>query len=296
MVTLAAIGTLVFIADWPAFLSILRRIPLQAVVLAFFFGGLTHALLGARWHVIAGPTIPGGFWFHLGVYWRASVLGLLTPGSLGTDAYRILAMGSPSSSRATITGLVVRERFVGLSGYLLSYLAALPFVSDPNGVFTALALPVALLLILLLTAWRLAATASPLVEKYLPARFAQVAGRISAGLRAASGGGLVYSFALTFGACATWFALVYVIATGLAPGVSFAFSALSAVLAELVRIVPLSVQGVGVRESAFGYAFHAGGSSLEVGVATGILAYVIYNLVVGMGGVAMSFAGQRKAT
>lgn len=292
-VTLVALGALVMAVDWPLFISMLRRLSVGTLVTGAVLGLAMHVLLGVRWHVISGRHLTGSLWLHVGVFWRASVFSLLTPASVGADAYRIIALRGGSVGGATIAGLVIRERFVGLTGYLACYLAALALAPGVPQFFPDLAPMVGVGLLAVVGGWITLCAAGGLLRRRSHRRIAQLLERTSVALRAGTTRELVVVFLLTLGACGTWFGMIHVFAIELGARSGFAVSAMTAVLAELVRILPLSVQGIGLRESVFGYAFQASGDAFEIGVATGALAYLIYNLVVGFGGLAVAVAGRR---
>ena len=49
-------------------------------------------------------------------------------------------------------------------------------------------------------------------------------------------------------------------------------------MAELVRLIPLTAQGIGVREGTFAMAFVLVGQSAESGFAVGVIAYLLVSL------------------
>ena len=53
-----------------------------------------------------------------------------------------------------------------------------------------------------------------------------------------------------------------------------------AVLVELVRLVPITIQGIGVREAAYAYCFQIMGHAPENGFVVGAVAYALASLAV----------------
>lgn len=88
-------------------------------------------MLGAlRWHLLRGPAAAAeGYASSLGGYWRALAAGLLLPGSLGMDAYRVLeAAGRPGGTLGAAQG-VVAEKLAALAACALVVGATLPVLA-----------------------------------------------------------------------------------------------------------------------------------------------------------------------
>jgi uncharacterized membrane protein YbhN (UPF0104 family) len=293
--TLAAAGVLVAVVDWGVLLGLLRGMSAAGLLCAFLLGWATHALLGIRWFVIARARMAGNLLFHFGVYWRASLFNFFTPAALGADVFRVLTLRGGAVGPGVVTALIVRERFTGLAGYLASYLGALTLAQPAAPFFSRLAPFMAVGLLALGAAWAALPRAGRMLGSKLGVRYGTPFLQLAAALPEWRGRDLLLALALTLFACATWFMMVMVLARELGSELGFGAAAMTAVIGELVRILPLSIQGVGLRESAFGYAFHAAGLRFESGVATGGVVYLLYNAVVGLAGLAATIIGG-KAT
>jgi hypothetical protein len=77
---------------------------------------------------------------------------------------------------------------------------------------------------------------------------------------------------------AGWCLMVLLIAADL--GIFLPVSAILMICttAELVRLVPFTIQGFGIREGTFALAFVIAGESAEAGFAVGALAYLLVSL------------------
>ena len=87
-------------------------------------------MLGAlRWHWLRGSTGPrDGYRASLGLYWRALAAGLVLPGSIGMDAYRVLdAVDRPAGSLGAAQA-VLAEKLAALAACALIVGALLPLL------------------------------------------------------------------------------------------------------------------------------------------------------------------------
>ena len=77
---------------------------------------------------------------------------------------------------------------------------------------------------------------------------------------------------------AGWCVMVLLIATDFGIHIQVPAILMICTTAELVRLVPLTVQGIGVREGTFAMAFVLVGQSAESGFAVGAVAYLLVSL------------------
>jgi len=71
-----------------------------------------------------------------------------------------------------------------------------------------------------------------------------------------------------------WILAVHVIAIDLNVNISLLTLGVIVVLVELVRLVPVTIQGIGVREGAFAYFVGIVGESPESGFVLGTVSYL----------------------
>lgn len=276
------LGTLFFL-DWQALGDALRRISLAGLAGAFAATLAVFGVLAWRWHLLVQPLAPRTVLEHLRLYLLATYLNSFTPANLGGDAYRVVSLRSAETATAVLLVAVLRERFVGLLSYLLAYLA----------LFLALAAggaPVAALFVSAAAAIAAAALAM-LVAPWLvtaPAlRLDAVAARpllkgalevLDQGARMGSASRLIALLGVSFLGLALWIAAVKIVALDL--GVPVAWPALGAivVLAELVRMLPFTVQGLGLREITFAYLVSLLGGPPESGFMLGAVSYAVLTL------------------
>jgi len=77
---------------------------------------------------------------------------------------------------------------------------------------------------------------------------------------------------------AGWCLMVLLIARDLGIDIQVPAILMICTMAELVRLIPLTVQGIGVREGTFAMAFVLVGQSAESGFAVGVVAYLLVSL------------------
>ncbi|MEO0248899.1 MAG: hypothetical protein ABIN58_05020, partial [candidate division WOR-3 bacterium] len=87
---------------------------------------------------------------------------------------------------------------------------------------------------------------------------------------------------------------VRIIALDLGLDVSWSALGTVAILVELIRLVPITLQGVGVREGSFAYLFKSLGESPETGFALGLVSYLALSMAVGLFGF-LGWSGSRCA-
>jgi hypothetical protein len=90
---------------------------------------------------------------------------------------------------------------------------------------------------------------------------------------------------LSFLAMGLWILTVHMVAVDLGLHVSWLTLGMIVVLVELVRLLPVSIQGIGVREGAYAYLFSVIGESSEAGFVLGTVSYLALSLSVLMAGV-----------
>lgn len=267
-VSAALLAATLYLLDWPALAAAAARLTAWA-----FFGAVLLACapavpLAIRWYRLAGGK--GDFYSCTGRYLYANLLSAVSPGSLGGDVYRFFAFRTPERGGATLIGVLVRERLLGLTSMLIGLLAGvvvMEFYAAYTGreVARVFGLAAACGLVILSLLPRLLPYA-PIPERWRgPAQAA-----LSAGISRAGAGLLGWSLL----ALVLWVAAAHYVADRL--GIEIALPLLVTVVTavELVRIVPITVQGVGLREGVFATLFGLFGYPPENGFVLGAVAYV----------------------
>ncbi|MGE5506087.1 MAG: lysylphosphatidylglycerol synthase domain-containing protein [Actinomycetota bacterium] len=270
-------------------LSRLQPAGLAAVVLLV---ALEFPILGWRWILMVGRVAPLPWREHMRLYLVGIFLSSFTPAQVGGDLYRFVRLSGGAEGKAALAAVILRERLLGLATFLGFYLVclglALAFRPDAVGPAAPLLLPLGGACAVGLVAL---AAAAPLAERVAalsgrpwlaePLRFLAGAARMGRPGRA-----LVLTGLSLLGGCGLWAAAVIAVAVQVGAEVPWLFLAMAAVAVELVRLVPLTAQGIGVREAAFAALFAAAGFSAEQGFVVGAVAYVAASLAMLLAGVA----------
>lgn len=119
-------GTLIRLASNADMATLLAGLLLSPVVV----------ILGAvRWHVLIEPTIRHrvGVGWSIKQYWQALAVGMVTPGAVGMDVYRVMAVGQCGGGYASPAVTVVVEKLIAFLGCALLLMALLRVVDVEPG-------------------------------------------------------------------------------------------------------------------------------------------------------------------
>jgi uncharacterized protein (TIRG00374 family) len=197
-------------------------------------------------------------------YMVGYAFNMILPGSVGGDVYRVIRLGDRTKNRSGALASVVTERLLGLVGLLPVgtvglALTEVRLVGQGQFVLALSALSVILLTLPLWAHPRVVRLLRPVYSRLfrhplarrfsLQARAVRLYGAFSTYTRRALT--LVLPLVATVVARLMWTAAAYL--TGRAIGMRLSYPTYMAVLSitELVRMLPISLGGVGVREGAF---------------------------------------------
>jgi glycosyltransferase 2 family protein len=271
---LKAMGSLALLAlaaallDLPAILTILQGGSAGAFLGALLLFLVSALLLALRWYVLVAAYRPRAWRSHFGRYFRATFLNTFTPANLGGDLYRYHAYRHHAGTDTPLLALLLGERLLGLVAYaaVLSVSCMLLLAFEPAltgqtrslmqwSLWVGLALPLALLL-------------APILRRFPRLPFAEQLAVICAPRR------VVLPLMLTLAGLLCWVGSIKVVAVGLGLPASLPQLLAAATLVELGRFIPLTVQGIGLREGLFAYFLSSLGHSAELCYAVAMLAYL----------------------
>ena len=297
--TLAALAGALWLLDWRALLSLASSIPLHSVLACAAFCALTHTLIAVRWALIVTPDGGAVQWRECAVSLHASLFNLVTPSALGADVYRVLAGGERRGGRTGSAGFVLIERLLGVLGQAVVYVAAYAVLSAGGGVAAAVAPSsqggngVFLSPALVLT---VASLAIVLVLVKGPSAVAARAGAASpalggalrtlAGVTRYRARSLSRPVILSVAAAGFWVMAASPLALSLGLALDPLQLALVVVLTEFSRLIPLSIQGIGVREATFALLASQLGADAAVAFVVCAMTYLLNYVVVGVLGAA----------
>ena len=181
-----------------------------------------------------------------------------------------------------VTLALIRERVVGLVAYLLGYTACfvvlwardMRIASAGNGIFAwsaVIAVLVVLTIALVPIAFRHLTQWSPIARR---PRLIAILRDLASSVTSQSASDFLVLFGLSFLSLAFWIAAIGSIAHDVEFEVPWLMLGAIAVLVEIIRLVPISMQGIGVREATFALLASFVGVSAEAGFVVAAISYL----------------------
>ena len=285
-VSVALVALALYLLDWQTLAGVAGRTSLASFAAAVVLVLVSFAFLALRWlAIIAGSvTLPARE--SLRVYFHASFFNSFTPANIGGDVYRASALKSHAPGLGVVLLALLRERLFGLLSFLVGYGACLGLLRLGNPAAYAqldplfdLALVPVLIAVLALTA------SAPVLRRLLAVRWIAARARLSRLLEEIgramvlhSPGEFLLLLALSALALIAWIGAVGIIAANLGVALALPLLGAIAVLTELVRLVPVSLQGIGIREGSFSVLVGLAGGSPESGFVLGAWSYLALSL------------------
>lgn len=304
-ITLLIVAIALYFQDWRVAFQALGRTTSLSVVLCLLFSVLSQIAVALRWGLIAAPY---GQAPRLGDCLTAahgSLFNMVTPSAVGTDLFKLLRRDK-STSRLAAVGLVLFDRLLGIWSFSALYLACFgvdwlmpgsgPRLSSPMvaslGVFTVLTVGFPLLIAI-----------APLARR----RIGSWEGRVGSTALALIGAQQRWSMASLWGSIVlallaglAWLGAAFSVLQPLDGTLTFPRLGLTAIITEMSRILPISLQGIGVREVTFAWLAEGLGASYEAAFVACFLLYVVNYvavLIVGGGaGLFSTLAGAQAPT
>lgn len=302
---IVAFAAATYLLDWREIWNAAERLNIGRALLVLAIIFLEFPFLTWRWCLIIRGASRVPVRRHIETYLIAVFLGLFTPGQIGTDAYRFVALRGEGVGTRLILTLLLRERLLGLFGYL-SFLVIAAAISwqfergisvegrgflllcaalSGAGVIAILGGRYAVYLVRLLSLGR----THRYVRDFL--KFADGAFRFRSGGEAAQ----LFTLSLVGGAI-PWVLAHYIVACAVGVEIGFFLIGAVVIIVELVRLVPLTAQGLGVREAAFAAIFAIVGQNPATGFLICTVCFVLLNvgtLIVGVVGYVMAISSRK---
>ena len=266
---------------------------------AFFMFYVGYAITAARWKTLLnalGNT--SNYWFLVRSFMVAVFFNNFLPSTIGGDAMRMYDSWRSGSSRSQAVAAVVMDRFMGLTALLVFAVVALllgEYASfSDSGVVLVVALMASAAVLMLLAVMFLPKSFADWLENLvdrLPARLTKVAAAITRSLRAFRNRrpALVLALILSFMLQANVVLYHWIVANALGLSVSLLAFFLIVPIAIVVMMIPISINGIGVREGLFVLLLSAHGVSQAEGLAFAWIIYALLLLQGLIGGVVFAF-------
>jgi len=304
---IAAFAAVINLLDWNVIWDAAQQLTISSVLFVLVCILSEFPFLAWRWHLIVREESSRPARRHFGTYFIAAYLGAFTPGHLGTDVYRLVSMRTHGVRTTPILAMLLHERLLGLLGYLLFLATAasiaiqideripaegrnfllLCAVLSGLGVAAIIGARYIVCSLRAITVRRKKSYVSEIIE------LSDRAFRLRELPEAAKLLGLTI-----IGDVSVWVLAFYIAALAIGVDISYFLIGAIVMIVELMRLIPLTVQGIGVREAAFSALFGLVGQDPATGFVISTLCFVLLNvatLMIGLVGYVLTFSSRRIA-
>lgn len=301
VVALVAAGSML---DWQALRETLGKVDPVALGLIVGVSFCQFVVMSLRWRLLLRNIVTLPLREHFRLYFQSVFLNTFTPANVGGDVYRLMTLKAYTSSHTAVLAALLQERYLGLLGFIGVYLGCWAGLQlwPPQGwheagtLFGSVGVCMGGGLIGLLLAPGLLQRLLRRGDKCLPVWLRVLLGNFCAMPLLtpwARSGRLLGASCL---GVLIWVLTVSLMARDLGIAMPWLTLAMVVVLVECLRLVPISIQGIGIRESAYAYLFGVLGASSESGFILGTMSYVVLNLSICLAGILGLSLLRRDAT
>jgi glycosyltransferase 2 family protein len=285
-VSVALVITAFYLLDWRGLQSVVRETSMLSFTAAIAAVLGSFVFLAFRWVRIVRAYVRITALEHWRVYFYASFLNSFTPANIGGDVYRAAALKRYATGFAALVVALLRERLFGLLSFLVGYVLCIAIlrISDADA-FSRLDPFYLLALLPIVIAIVGLAAGAPLVRFVQNMHWIKTRERLSALAADLADAMVLHSpvdflvlLVLSLLALAAWIGAVAIVASDLGLSLSLPLLGAIAILTELVRMLPISLQGIGLREGSFSVLVGLAGGSVESGFILGAWSYLALSL------------------
>jgi glycosyltransferase 2 family protein len=274
LVGLAILYWLLQRMNWNIFAGHFRQIAWTLFPLLIAFSISDRLIMAYKWRLLLRANGVGLPLRHtVALYLVSNLLGAFTPGNLGGDAYRVMAL-APWGRNAEVLSTVFLERTVGLLALLFFVIASLPFSSallEMDMRVLALIAIGGVGAILALMFIPLCRSIPERLDSWLVHRFNPVGKRFRRLLSAYADQHrhrlvLVFFFLMTLLRTGFLFFGIFLAIrmAGVDVSLGFIFAIMPSI--HLILRLPISINGIGLQEGLFAFAMVLAGYTIEDGV------------------------------
>lgn len=282
------LGIAAYFLDWRSLARILTVLSPTAFCVAILIAAFQFLPVAYRWFILVRSVWPERFLWHLRYFCTGAFLNTFTPANIGGDVYRFVMLRRDGRHYFIVLALF-RERLVGLHSYLLGYLIFwLGYVAVGGQRSLVLDLLAGAIFIVQAGLWGLPVLLGR-VRRYgwfaVRSRTKAIIDACWRASRFKSMWEFLSLFFLSMVALGIWYVAVLYLANVMGIEIAPAALGIVVVLAELIRLLPVSVQGIGLREGAYAYVFTLVGASGEAGFALAVVGYLALTVAILLMGV-----------
>ena len=225
---------------------------------------------------------------HLGYYFKSLSFNFFTPSALGSDGFRLAILKSRQYQTKFILISLFRERFIGLYGsIILLFISAFlvrPYIDKGSEFKTLNTATIVLCSIIICAALGLSLLFTKTTRRTnshrcnlkhnRPSPRSLLTHCVDIAHYAAFDNDLVLQL-LTLVGHVCWALAVYLVCSSLNHEISLSVILYAILLTEFSRLIPLSIQGLGIREVVFAYVLSGFGYETHVMYAAGGICYIM---------------------
>jgi uncharacterized membrane protein YbhN (UPF0104 family) len=255
LLSLGLFGVLLARQDWASLAVALRQMPVLTIpaALALYLAG--QALNGLRWSVLLrAQSLNLSVVEAVRIFFAGAYASNFLPSTIGGDALRVLALLRYTPSKGLALASVALDRLINLAAFVTVLPLGIQFLASTGGPLE-LSLAVAALP-RRIRGW-LAAALREVVEAYR--------------LWAARPGALLRAFAVSWASIFVVFLSHWLVAVGLGIPASLAQVMGITSLTYLLTLLPISINGYGLREVAITALYVRLGATLEQATALALI-------------------------
>jgi hypothetical protein len=283
-------------------LALFRSAEVTGLAVALLVYVSTIILISWRWQLLLvsqNVTIPFGRLVAL--YFVGFFFNNFLPTSIGGDIYRALGAGQHSGRRATAAASILVERLMGmLAVAVLAVLAAVVVVRQlADGGVRGLTLGFGLVILILLAIFfhrRTFGLAERMIRRIsmwgLEARLLRLYNALDLFKQNRNILTVVFFFSLVYQLLIVLFS--YLVGRALGLAIPLRYFLLCVPFTVIISLIPISINGIGVRESGYVFLLAKIGYSSSEAVSLSLLIYGLSLLASLVGGVVYIFQGGRS--
>lgn len=276
------IGILIIVVrtvDFQKFSSRIYSINYYLLFIVWLLYIFDRVLMAFKWNLLlheVGVIIP--LWQSIKIYYVGTLLGTFTPGNIGGDAYRIVALSNFKKNKIVASTLIL-ERIVGFSVLATFAIALLPFSQKILGINLEINFGITILLIFVLGVFYLIIF-YPLesIKIFLKLnafqRF-QIVKKINEAINVYSKNiqkkKLIYFVLLSTLEVVLIIYMNYLTSQALNIKVSFLFYLVTLPILYILIRLPITVQGIGLQEGLWVYVLTLAGFAAADGLSLSLL-------------------------
>lgn len=307
---IVSVGLIVFLIhklDVTKIASHLKGLAILPLVLAALMDFIMIVVQAWRWSILLKARGICIRMATLAYYYLVSIFfSAFLPTSIGGDFARIVAVSTATERRADAVASIVVERIMGFFVLLPVSLAAVPFVAGELKEWrliliaevVGLVIVLGFLLLLVRPVARLFSRVLKPVFRLLKRfrvreRMERIYGAIV--IYRDSRAALLKGLALSVGSRLLWVAACYFVGRAFSLSLSLPALLVIAPIVELVRMIPMSLGGIGLREGAFALMLAQFGVETSLGFSFGIIVYAVFFVFAILGGTLYGLGSLRRA-